>query len=131
LGEKGVAMSEPKPDGSFDNPYPAVTNERVLAGSDAMSLERFGELLGWPRDILGRYRKQSELRTFRTLFSGYLGGVAGGEPPYRALSIRAALGGLLKHLSEKRPNAVGFLQWVDDYRALSLIDEYERDLGQT
>lgn len=96
---------------------------------DAMSLERFGELLGWPKDMLGRYRKQSELRQFRGVFAGYLGGVTRGEPPYSATSLQSALGAFLQYLWESQPRSAEFLKYVDSSRASSLIERYESEPG--
>lgn len=124
-------MGNKTPDGTFKNPFPPITNERVLAGLDAMGMERFAELLGWPKDFLGRYKNQGELRQFRMIFNGYLKGVAGGEPPYASKSLQSALGGFLNHLWENQPGAASFLKYVDSYRIADLVDLYERDRKAT
>ena len=95
-----------------------------MAAVDAMSLERFAEMLGWPKDFLGRYKRRRELENFRMIFVGYLKGLTTEPPRQDVADVSHALGAFLEFLLRRGPNAVGFLQWANSARVDALVERY-------
>jgi hypothetical protein len=89
------------PKGGFKDPHPPIENEALRLAIEAMSTDRLAEMVGWPKDIIGRYRKQDLLRYLRVQFVGYLNGYSSEGPPRGLESIHEALGAFFAFWTSK------------------------------